>query len=122
MKWAAAVLMPATLALMSSTADQPRRRESPDTLAAAAASFMEEARVTGAAGMYARAEAACDRALEIAPGHYDAMKVRAWVYGGEHRFAEAAAAARRALALRPSDPFNYGTLGDALVETGDYAG
>lgn len=122
MKWAAAVLMPAALALMTSTAEDPRRRESPDALAAAAASFMEEARVTGDAGMYARAEAACDRALVLAPDHYDAMKLRAWVYGGEHRFGEAAAAARRALAVRPSDPFNYGTLGDALVETGDYEG
>jgi lipoprotein NlpI len=26
------------------------------------------------------------------------------------------------MALRPSDPFNYGTLGDAFVETGDYDG
>jgi tetratricopeptide (TPR) repeat protein len=122
MKWAAAVLVPAALVLVSSNADQPRRRESPGDLAAAAASFMDRARVTGDAAWYARAEAACDRALALAPGHYDALRLRAWVYGGQHRFDEAATAARRAMALRPSDPFNYGTLGDALVEVGDYDG
>jgi tetratricopeptide (TPR) repeat protein len=83
---------------------------------------MNQARVTGDAAFYARAEAACDRALRLAPDHYDALRLRAWIYGGEHRFAEAAAAARRAHALRPSDPFNFGTLGDALVELGDYDG
>ena len=122
MKWAAAVLVPAALVLASSNAEQPRRRESPGDLAAAAASFMDQARVTGDATWYERAEAACDRALILAPDHYDALKLRAWVYGGQHRFDEAAAAARRAMALRPSDPFNYGTLGDALIETGDYDG
>jgi hypothetical protein len=61
---------------------------------------MNQARVTGDAAFYARAEAACDRALRLAPDHYDALRLRAWIYGGEHRFAVAAAAARRAHALR----------------------
>ena len=44
-----------------------RRRESLGDLAAAAASFMDQARVTGDAAWYARAEAACDHALALAP-------------------------------------------------------
>lgn len=95
---------------------------SPDALAAAAAEFMEQARDTGDASYYARADEAVERALRLEPRHYESLRLRAWVLDGEHRFGDGAGAARRARALRPSDPFNYGTLGDALVELGDYDG
>jgi tetratricopeptide (TPR) repeat protein len=42
------------------------------------------------------------------------------VYSGQHRFREAREAAERALARGPDDPWNYGMLGDALVELGEY--
>ncbi|HEX4826112.1 MAG TPA: tetratricopeptide repeat protein [Candidatus Polarisedimenticolaceae bacterium] len=122
MRWAAAVLASGALALVPSVSPNPRRETSPDVLTAAAASLMNEARLKGDVALYRRAEEACDRALEIDPAHYDALRLRGWIYGGEHRFAEAAQAARRAQAVRPDDPFNFGALGDALVETGDYAG
>jgi tetratricopeptide (TPR) repeat protein len=94
----------------------------PEILAGLAAAYMDRGRVTADASWYARAEAACDRALRVAPGHYAAVRLRSWILAGQHRFQEAAAAARVAIGARPSDPWNYGTLGDALVETGDYAG
>jgi hypothetical protein len=61
---------------------------------------MNQARVTGDAAFYARAEAACDRALRLAPDHYDALRLRAWIYGGEHRFAEAAVRPIRSISER----------------------
>jgi tetratricopeptide (TPR) repeat protein len=35
-------------------------------------------------------------------------------------FAQAAESSRRLLAINPADPWNWGTLGDALIEIGDY--
>jgi|SRR5580765_1669943 len=122
MRWAAAVLASGALALMPSVSSNPRRETGPDALTAAAASLMNEARLRGDASLYRKAEEACDRALAIDPAHYDALRLRGWIYGGQHRFAEAAGAARRAQTIRPSDPFNFGALGDALIEIGDYAG
>ncbi len=83
---------------------------------------MDRGRATADASWYARAEAACDRSLQVVPGNYAAVRLRSWILAGQHRFQEAAAAARAAIGTRPSDPWNYGTLGDALAETGDYEG
>lgn len=91
-------------------------------LAELAAAYMDRARATADISWYARAEAACARSLEAAPGNYEALRLRAWILAGEHRFVEAEGAARRAIARRPRDPWNYGTLGDALIEMGDYDG
>ena len=81
---------------------------------------MEKARETGDGAYYGRAEAACQKALELAPNNYAALRLVSWVYSGQHRFREALAAARRALERDAKDPLNYGTLGDALLELGDY--
>jgi len=103
-------------------ADAGRHPSDPEVLAALGAAYMDRARATSDASWYARAEAAVDRALALDPGNYDASKIRAWVLTGQHRFAEAAISARKVAKLMPHDPFNYGTLGDALVEMGDYDG
>jgi tetratricopeptide (TPR) repeat protein len=92
----------------------------PDFYAELATAFMHKARETGDGAYYTRAEAACLKALELAPDHYAALRLVSWIYSGQHRFREALVAAQRALAIDPKDPFNYGTLGDALVELGDY--
>ena len=81
---------------------------------------MEKARETGDGAFYGRAEAACQKALELAPNNYAALRLVSWVYSGQHRFREALAAARRALERDSRDPLNYGTLGDALLELGEY--
>ena len=85
-----------------------------------ATGFMLKARESADGGYYLRAEAAANKALQLSPDDYDARRVLAWVYTGQHRFPEAAALARREIARRPDDPWNYGTLADALIELGDY--
>ncbi len=99
--------------------DNPRDA---DACVALANGFMSKARETGDGAYYSRADAACRRALELKPDHYGALRALAWVYGGQHRFALAADAAKRAMALNSDDPWNYGMLGDALIELGDYPG
>jgi tetratricopeptide (TPR) repeat protein len=83
---------------------------------------MQKARETADAGYLLRAEAACLKALDLHPNLYGAMQVIPWIYNAQHRFDEGAAAARRAQAAIPGDSWNYGTLGDALLELGDYDG
>ncbi len=96
------------------------RPKDPDAYAEMAAAYMEKARETGDGAFYGRAEAACQKALELAPNNYAALRLVSWVYSGQHRFREALAAARRALERDSRDPLNYGTLGDALLELGEY--
>jgi tetratricopeptide (TPR) repeat protein len=96
------------------------RPKDPDAYAEMAAAYMEKARETGDGSYYGRAEAACQKALELAPNNYAALRLVSWVYSGQHRFREALAAARRALERDSRDPLNYGTLGDALLELGEY--
>ena len=59
-------------------------------------------------------------ALKEAPGHYDALRMLGAIDLSLHRFRDALDVARQARNLRPEDAWNYGVMGDALVELGDY--
>jgi tetratricopeptide (TPR) repeat protein len=96
------------------------RPRDPAAYADIAAAYMEKARETGDGAFHHRAEAACQKALELEPDYYPALRLIPWVYSGQHRFREALVAARHALARDSRDPLNYGTLGDALLELGEY--
>lgn len=84
------------------------------------AAYLQKARETGDFGFNARAEAALNKSLGVAPDNYDALKLRAVLLLTYHRFGEALDAARRAQQANPHDPDNYGALTDALVELGQY--
>ncbi|NOT25750.1 MAG: tetratricopeptide repeat protein [Acidobacteria bacterium] len=58
--------------------------------------------------------------LDAQPGEYSALKQLGAVYLSQHRFAEAADVARRALRINERDAWNYGMLGDANTELGRY--
>ena len=82
--------------------------------------YAQKARECGDAAYYLRAERALRKSLERGPGNYRALATLAWVEVGEHRFREAGALAEWCVTIHPRDPFNYGTLGDAKVELGEY--
>lgn len=82
--------------------------------------YAQKARESGDAGYYLRAERALRKSLERGPGNYRALATLAWVEVGEHRFGAARELAQRCVKIHPQDPFNYGTLGDAEVELGQY--
>jgi tetratricopeptide (TPR) repeat protein len=92
----------------------------PDVLSDLAGAYMRKARALGQQEWYARAEETVRRALAVRPDHYAATKMMAWVLAGYHRFAESIEWAKKAQAMQPNDAWNYGTLGDAYVETGEY--
>lgn len=94
--------------------------ETPGGYVALASAYVRKFRETGDAGYLSRAETSCDKARQLSPDDYSALSLLPCIYGIQHRFGEAIALARKATAVKPDDPFNYGTLGDALAETGDY--
>ncbi|HYM22043.1 MAG TPA: tetratricopeptide repeat protein [Vicinamibacterales bacterium] len=67
-----------------------------------------------------RAAAVLEDVLKSDPAQYDALKMLGAILLSQHRFRDALAVARRARNLRPDDPWNFGVMGDALVELGDY--
>ncbi len=84
--------------------------------------YLRKFRETGDAGYLGRAEAACDKARQLAPNDYQALSLLPCVYDMQHRFAEAIPLAEQAISIDPDDAFNFGTLGDSLTENGDYDG
>jgi tetratricopeptide (TPR) repeat protein len=93
-----------------------------DTMAAIrlADVLLRKARVETDAAHAFEAERVLKAVLRHDPGAYDALRMLGAVYLSQHRFADAAEAAQRAASMRPEDAWNYGVLGDAYVELGDY--
>ena len=54
------------------------------------------------------------------PGSYDANRMLGTLYLSQHRFQEAIRVGERNRDERPYDPVNYGVIGDAHVELGNY--
>ncbi|HUK33783.1 MAG TPA: tetratricopeptide repeat protein, partial [Vicinamibacterales bacterium] len=102
---------------------EQRLRESPgDTEAAEALAdaLMRRARVSGNAGLTLRAEEALRTVLREDPQSYGARRMLGAVLLSEHRFREAIATGEQASARRLDDDWNYGVIGDAHLELGEY--
>jgi tetratricopeptide (TPR) repeat protein len=98
-----------------------RERPTDSTAAVSLAdALMRQARVTGNAGLALRAEEALKGALRNEPADYDARRMLATVYLSEHRFRDAVVEADRIRAVRPTDDWNFGVLGDGHLELGEY--
>lgn len=81
--------------------------------------LMRQARVVGDASLPRQAEAVLSSTID-ATDSYPARRMMGAVQLAQHRFLEALDAGRRAQALRPDDPWNYGVIGDAAIELGRY--
>ena len=100
-----------------------RLEERPQDAGAAvllADALLRQARVTGDGRLSGRAGSLLTSVLKDTPGHYDALRLLGATYLSQHRFREALDAGRRARDLRPDDAWNYGVLGDAWIELGEY--
>ena len=82
--------------------------------------IIRAARVDGDATLPLEAERAIRAALAHDANDYPARRMLGAVLLAQHRFREAAAAAREAQSIRPADPWNYAVIGDALLELGEY--
>jgi tetratricopeptide (TPR) repeat protein len=95
----------------------------PDDVGAAvllADALIRQTRVTGNAGLTLQAERVLANAFREDPANYDVLRMQGSLYLSQHRFADAVAVAEKCRAMRPSDSVNYGVLGDAHLELGDY--
>lgn len=83
--------------------------------------YVEQARVTGDPGYYAKAEDAVDRSLRLEPGNFAALSSEAALLAARHRFDAALDLADRALAVNSHDLTALAIRVDALTELGRYA-
>jgi tetratricopeptide (TPR) repeat protein len=83
--------------------------------------YIQKAREHGDMASFALAEQALRKALDLAPGYSQAARHLAYVFYSRHDFQAAVTQAQQALALNPQDGHAYGVLGDAYLETGQYA-
>lgn len=93
----------------------------PESYNQLAAAFMQKARETGDFGFNARAEAALDQSLKLAPDNRSTMTLHATLLLTYHKFREALDEARRMQTSGDVTPEMYGIMTDALVELGDYS-
>jgi tetratricopeptide (TPR) repeat protein len=114
---AAADLHRAVAELEARVANRPNDASAAARLADA---LLRQARVTSNPGLAVRAEEVLKTALANEPTNYDAMRAMAAVLLSQHRFAEAIDLANRARTIDPIDSWNYGVLGDAHLELGQY--
>jgi tetratricopeptide (TPR) repeat protein len=113
----------AVIAYASARDASRRARLKPAEISAAvqkADALLRDARVTGNPGLAHQAEAVLRDALTADPASYEASRSLGAVYLSEHRFREAIAVGEKNERERPYDPVNYGVIGDAHVELGDY--
>jgi tetratricopeptide (TPR) repeat protein len=102
---------------------ESRLREHPDDPAAAlllADALLRQARAATDGRAANRAADVLGALLEENPGQYDALRLLGAVHLSRHRFKDALDAGRRARDQRPDDAWNYGVIGDALIELGEY--
>ena len=83
--------------------------------------YVEKGRETGDITYYELASQALKQALKIEPDLGPAQRHLAYVLYSLHDFAGAEREASHAIALDPRDSNAYGVLGDAQLETGQYA-
>ena len=102
---------------------EARLRAQPDDTGAAvllADALLRQARATNDGRPAGRASEVLNAALKEHPGQYDVLRMLGAIYLSQHRFRDALEIARRSRDLRPDDAWNYGVMGDAQVELGEY--
>jgi len=102
---------------------ESRLREQPGDIGAAvllADALLRQARATNDGRPASRAGEVLKAVLKEHPSQYDALRMLGAIDLSLHRFRDALEVGRRARDLRPDDAWNYGVMGDALIELGDY--
>jgi tetratricopeptide (TPR) repeat protein len=116
---------PTTMAGLQERINDMERRlhEQPSDVAAAvllADALLREARATNDPRPTSRASEVLQAVLTEDAVQYDALRMLGAIDLSQHRFRDALKVAARARDLRPTDAWNYGVMGDALIELGDY--
>ena len=87
-----------------------------------AGAYIQKMRETTDFGYIDRASRIVAQVLAEEPDNYEARRLRSEIELERHHFAEVAELSRQMIAAAPEDAWNWGTLGDALMELGRYDG
>ena len=87
-----------------------------------AAAYVQKTRETTDYSYLDRAAAILNAVLSDDRTNYEAQRLQVETQLERHEFEKAAESSRRLIRVGPNDPWNWGTLGDALTEIGDYNG
>jgi predicted Zn-dependent protease len=87
-----------------------------------AGAYIQKVRETMDFGYLDRAAQVLADVLAVDPKNYEAARLRTEIALERHDFKLAAQYSRALADSAPNDSWNWGTLGDALTETGDYDG
>ncbi|MBI3667997.1 MAG: tetratricopeptide repeat protein [Acidobacteria bacterium] len=85
-----------------------------------ALAHIQKTRETQDFGYLDRAARIVGEVLSKDAANYEALRLRSQIHLERHEFRQAAANSRLLAGREPNDPYNYGTLGDALIELGQY--
>jgi tetratricopeptide (TPR) repeat protein len=85
-----------------------------------AGAYIQKMRETTDFGYIDRAEKLVTHTLGAEGNNYEALRLRSEIGLERHHFAEVAAFSREMIRIAPDDSWNWGTLGDALMELGQY--
>jgi len=85
-----------------------------------AATYVQKMRETTDPSYLTRASKLIDGVLATDGSNYEALRLRNEIGLENHDFRKVAEASRKLTQLAPDDPWNWGTLGDALMELGEY--
>ena len=85
-----------------------------------AAAYIQKVRETTDFGYLDRASKIVDNVVAADRHDYEALRLRSEIELERHNFARVAEDSRELTRLAPDDPWNWGTLGDALIELGQY--
>jgi len=85
-----------------------------------AGAYIQKMRETTDFGYIERAEKLVAHTLTAESSNYEALRLRSEIGLERHHFAEVAGFSREMIRIAPDDSWNWGTLGDALMELGQY--
>jgi tetratricopeptide (TPR) repeat protein len=86
-----------------------------------AATYLQKMRETMDPDYLNRAAKIVDSVLSTDRVNYEALRLRSAIELERHDFPRAAQNSRELVRMAPEDPWNYGTLGDSLMELGEYS-
>ncbi|HXB70676.1 MAG TPA: tetratricopeptide repeat protein [Candidatus Acidoferrales bacterium] len=86
-----------------------------------AATFLQKMRETMDPDYLNRAGKIVDSVLSEDRRNYEALRLRSAIGLERHNFPKVVEDSREVMHMAPDDPWNWGTLGDALMELGEYS-
>ena len=86
-----------------------------------AATYLQKMRETMNPDYLNRAAKLVDSALSTDRNNYEALRLKSAIELERHNFPAVETHSRRLTGIAPDDPWNWGTLGDALMELGRYS-